>query len=296
MATKWEINRAVRASNLPAPSRLIMLTLSDMAEAATAEIPERHTPSLTELARQTGLGRSTVAQHLLSLEETKWVVRDRPEVAAARANGERTCYRLTVPAGAPVVQELDGLVQERDHSEAEVVQELDHPSPAPGLPLVQELDGGSPGAGPNRTISTTSTTNTIVAAAAAAAAAKAAPSAKPAPTAQPRTVAPSTGSTRPPIVRFDEFWAVYPLSDGEAKARQAWAKAIKRAEPDAIIAGAARYRDWPRRNPDYTKLAANWLADNGWQDAYVAAVAPRQQSTQPEPAYYRPLKPTRATA
>jgi hypothetical protein len=162
VATKWEINRAVRASDLPAPSRLIMLTLSDMADAATAEIPERHTPSLTELARQTGLGRSTVAQHLLSLEEAKWVVRDRPEVAAARANGERTCYRLSVPAGAPVVQEPDQpddanqdeeeeVVQELDYQTGQVVQELDHSATG----VVQELDGGSPGAGPNRTISTT---------------------------------------------------------------------------------------------------------------------------------------------
>lgn len=284
MATKWEINRAVRASNLTPPSRLIMLTLSDIADAATAEIPEQWTPSLTDLTRETGLARSTVADHLTLLEKEGWIQRHRPDVAAARLRGDRTRYRLTIPEGAPLVRQADYLVRETDQG-----------SPGHGLDLVREADHPSPPGGPNRKTSTTNTTNTIV----SAAAAEAAPPAKPAsaaPAAQSRTVAPATGSTRPPIVRFDEFWAVYPLHDGEAKARQAWAKAIKRAEPDAIIAGATRYRDWPRRSADYTKLAANWLADNGWQDAYVAAVAPRQQPAQPEPAYYRPLKPTRASA
>lgn len=136
MTTKWEVNRAVRASNLPAPSRLIMLTLSDIAVAGTAEIPPKHTPSLTVLARETGLGRSTVAEHLALLEEGGWIVRTRPDVAAARLRGERTCYRLAVPADAPKVQETDYLVQEPDGG-----------SPGAGPDLVQEPDQPSPGAG-----------------------------------------------------------------------------------------------------------------------------------------------------
>lgn len=136
MTTKWEINRAVRASSLPAPSRLIMLTLSDIAEAGTAEIPERRTPSLTVLARETGLGRSTVAEHLASLESGGWLKRVRPDVAAARIRGDRTCYRMTLPKGTKVVQEPDYLVQEPDGG-----------SPGAGLGVVQEPDQPSPGAG-----------------------------------------------------------------------------------------------------------------------------------------------------
>lgn len=137
MTTKWEINRAVRASDLPAPSRLIMFVLSDIADAGTAEIPERHTPSLTVLARETGLGRSTVAEHLAALEEGGWLDRLRPDVTAARLRGDRTCYRLLAPKVEPSVQELDHVVQEADQGG----------SPGAGLDVVQELDGSSPGAG-----------------------------------------------------------------------------------------------------------------------------------------------------
>ncbi len=86
--------------------------------------------------------------------------------------------------------------------------------------------------------------------------------------------APAQTSTRPPIARFDELWAVYPLQDGQTAARKAWADAIKRDTPDAIIAGAIRYRDSPRRTAQYTKLLANWLKDDCWRDTHAAAAPP----------------------
>lgn len=95
---------------------------------------------------------------------------------------------------------------------------------------------------------------------------------------------PATPSTRPPIVRFDELWNVYPLHDGQTEARKAWANAIKRDSPDAIIAGAVRYRDWPKRNPEYTKKLANWLRDDCWKDPMIAAVPPPRQAARASPA------------
>jgi hypothetical protein len=104
VTTKWEINRAVRASKcVPAPSKLIMLTLSDIADAGTAEIPERMTPSLKILAGETGLDEATVKRHLTSLENTGWIKRDRPTQEDARQLGERTRYQLTL--GAPCAHE-----------------------------------------------------------------------------------------------------------------------------------------------------------------------------------------------
>lgn len=149
MPKKWEITKAIRASDLPAPSRLVMFVLADVAHVGTAEIPEKWTPSLAVLARETGLGRSTVAQHLAALEDVGWVVRERPsEVGMAR--GDRTRYRLLIPGDATVSIED---VEAPDDS-SDLVQEPDHPSPAEELPpsrsrtkVVQELDGGSPGAG-----------------------------------------------------------------------------------------------------------------------------------------------------
>src|ERR1041385_3166074 len=98
--SRWTVTRAVRGSALPAPSRLIMLTLADVAEVGTAEIPEPHTPSLSVLAAETGLDRATGRRHLYLLEKAGWVVRRRPEVAAARIQKERTRYRLTIPGAA----------------------------------------------------------------------------------------------------------------------------------------------------------------------------------------------------
>jgi DNA-binding transcriptional ArsR family regulator len=98
MATRWEVTKAVRTSDLPAASRLVMLTLADSAETGTAEIPPRFTPSLSVLADETGLDRSTVKRHLAALEKGGWIVRSRPSPAAQRL-GERTRYRLDLPRG-----------------------------------------------------------------------------------------------------------------------------------------------------------------------------------------------------
>jgi hypothetical protein len=94
---KWRINRAVRSSNLPPTARLIMFVLSDMADAKTGKIPERQSPSLADLARDTGHGESTVKAQLLILEQLGWVVRSRPD---KRAQGRyaSTGYRLQVGA------------------------------------------------------------------------------------------------------------------------------------------------------------------------------------------------------
>jgi len=115
---RWRVTKAVRASDLPAPSRLIMLVLADVAEVGTAEIPERFTPSLAVLARETGLDRSTVQRHLAALDTAGWMVRTRP-TPQEQWEGERTRYRLTIPAGheAPGVgaEDTQGVGAEDTH-------------------------------------------------------------------------------------------------------------------------------------------------------------------------------------
>lgn len=96
MTSKWDINKAVRSSGLAAPSRLIMLTLSDLADAKTAEIPAEHTPSLREISEMTGLSKAGVTKHLTELESNGWIIRDRPDIEAARRDHARTGYRLAV--------------------------------------------------------------------------------------------------------------------------------------------------------------------------------------------------------
>ena len=168
MATRWEITKAVRASDLPAPSRLVMLTLADVAEVGTAEIPAQFTPSLRVLSGETGLDRSTVKRHLAALEGGGWISRTRPDVRA-QWEGERTRYRLTLPRGMehPEVGAQDAHLgaentqggrtvppgvgaeetrggrtvrhQETDHSDLDQISS-DPPSPAKELAIPNRLD------------------------------------------------------------------------------------------------------------------------------------------------------------
>jgi len=134
---KWRVNRAVRSSNLPAPARLIMLTLSDMADAKTGVIPERNAPSIRQLAEETDLGESTVRVQLASLEELGWIIRSRPD-AQQQARHISTGYRLQVGAAgekrAPVKRKPR--VKKESPETSSGVQDVD---PAG----VQEMDPGA---------------------------------------------------------------------------------------------------------------------------------------------------------
>lgn len=93
---------------------------------------------------------------------------------------------------------------------------------------------------------------------------------------------------------FDRFWSVYPRRDDKLKAQKAWKTAITKADPDTIIAGAARHRDDPNRELEFTKLPATWLNAGSWSngplprrggapqinktDAKVAAILNRAQA------------------
>jgi DNA-binding MarR family transcriptional regulator len=77
---RFDVERAVRDSGLPAPAKLIMLTLATSADQTTGVVPARYAPSLTRLEKSTSLGRSTMARNLNELEASGWLRRDRPSV------------------------------------------------------------------------------------------------------------------------------------------------------------------------------------------------------------------------
>jgi len=68
--------------------------------------------------------------------------------------------------------------------------------------------------------------------------------------------------------QFDEFWKIYPKHNGGViNNKKAWAKAVKVASPEEIIAGAKRYRDDPNRSLQFTAYPASWLNKGMWTDA-----------------------------
>ena len=78
---------------------------------------------------------------------------------------------------------------------------------------------------------------------------------------------------------FETFWTVWPRKDGKKTALAAWAKAIKRAKPEAIVAAAAAYSASPYR-PDrqFVPHASTWLNGDRWDDPLPE---PPEQRTAP---------------
>lgn len=73
---------------------------------------------------------------------------------------------------------------------------------------------------------------------------------------------------------FEQWYAAYPLRKSRQAAFTAYRRARKAGETrEALLTGAERYRDDPRRNPDFTKHPATWLNQRCWLDE-AAAVAP----------------------
>jgi uncharacterized protein YdaU (DUF1376 family) len=67
---------------------------------------------------------------------------------------------------------------------------------------------------------------------------------------------------------FDEFWQEVPRKAGKGAARKAYAQAIKKADPQTLIAAIQRYAE-ERRGKDekYTAHPATWLNAERWLDA-----------------------------
>lgn len=276
-----------------------MLVLLDAADADDGVIPERFTPSLTDIVSRTGLGRGTVADRLNDLEHGGWVKRDRPALAAARA-GAKTRYALSIgdpdaglkakkkPASLRALSSpRAGLVREEDQPESlsspgaglELVREPDQPSPGAGRGVVREPDGKD-----THQLPTTSLQHSPERQAAhegAPAFALEAPEPKPAAAKKPKASRFDYGTAD-----FDEFWETYPRKDDRKAAWKSWEKAIKAgANPADIIAGAQRYRDDPNRSPAFTKQGKTWLNNDCWLNGAL----PQRGNTQHQP--YRDPNP-----
>lgn len=301
MATKWDVTAAVLGSNMAPPMRLIMLVLLDAADADDAAIPERFTPSLTDIVSRTGLGRGTVADRLNDLEHGGWVKRDRPTVSEARA-GAKTQYALMVgdpeagtkskPKSTSLSSPGAGLVREEDQNGSPsspgagpaLVREPDQASPRAGRGVVREPDGKD-----TPQLPTTSPQYQPARQAAYRMDEPALPIAvekpKPKKSAKPKRNRFAYGTPE-----FDEFWEAYPRKDDRKPAWKAWEKALNEgANPEDIIAGAKRYRDDPNRNPGFTKQAKTWLNNDCWLNGLLPTGAGQsgyQPYQDPDPADY----------
>lgn len=66
---------------------------------------------------------------------------------------------------------------------------------------------------------------------------------------------------------FEAFWAVYPRREARGAAMKAYGRALARAGPDQILAGAKRYAAARQdEEAQYTKMPATWLNADCWLD------------------------------
>jgi hypothetical protein len=97
VATRFDIERAVLASDLPPGCRHLCHVLCVRIDAQAGRILAAYQPSLTELARDTGRDRRTIMRYLTFLERRGWVTRARPKAELARRLHQRTQYAMRIP-------------------------------------------------------------------------------------------------------------------------------------------------------------------------------------------------------
>lgn len=91
----WE--RALMSESredLPASARLLGFVLATYTD-PDLTIPGRFSPSLTAIQNRSGLSRTAVKTHLITLESRGWLTRTPPDVSLARRFHARTTYVLT---------------------------------------------------------------------------------------------------------------------------------------------------------------------------------------------------------
>lgn len=86
-------------------------------------------------------------------------------------------------------------------------------------------------------------------------------------------------------VSFDAFWQIWPRKVARKDAEKAWAKAVRRAKPDVIVAGARSYAaSMKGKQPEYIKHASSWLNGDRWED-YEQKIT--TTTTTPPDQFYR---------
>jgi biotin operon repressor len=97
MTTRFDIERALLASDLPSKSRHICHVLCIHVDARSNMILPQHQPSLTVLATETGISRRSIMRHLNVLERRGWIVRKVPTKHDQRTKHARTYYQVGIP-------------------------------------------------------------------------------------------------------------------------------------------------------------------------------------------------------
>lgn len=97
---------------------------------------------------------------------------------------------------------------------------------------------------------------------------------------------PSKKRSQLPLLRFEEFWSVYPLKAGKAEAHVAYVNAVENGAVESdIIAGAKLYAAAKGGTEKrYIKHASGWLDGRRWQDEHGKANGTAASSASSDPS------------
>jgi uncharacterized protein YdaU (DUF1376 family) len=77
---------------------------------------------------------------------------------------------------------------------------------------------------------------------------------------------------------FDQFWEIYPLKMGKAKAFLSFKKVLKTIDFEIVLKGAQRYKLDPNREQAYTLYPTTWLNGHRWLDEPLPTITSPQEN------------------
>jgi hypothetical protein len=77
---------------------------------------------------------------------------------------------------------------------------------------------------------------------------------------------------------FDQFWEIYPLKMGKAKAFLSFKKVLKTIDFEIVLKGAQRYKSDPNREQAYTLYPTTWLNGHRWLDEPLPTITTPQEN------------------
>lgn len=231
-------------------------------------------PGVKRIAEETEQSRSTVLRKLRVLAEVGLVSVQRRNDAEGHRTSNRYVLDLSVAVTAADVELAKERISGR-HEEPGTVLGVNVTLGSDEAPKSHAERG--PKVSPSDTLTTRRTTssNTPYPQALDVAQDEQGPT-SPVLRAVPGPAGPSTPS-RTPQIAFEDFWKLYPRRTGKGAARTAWAKATRKATPEAIMAGVEQAQcRWTldRTEPQFIPHPSTWLNGERWEDDHGVSVQP----------------------
>ena len=243
---KWAMSKApIKRDAAQCRNRLVLIALADRYNDDTGVC----WPSIKTISEEIGVSVPTVHKAIRSLEEADLIARGNPHwVSHLRPDRRPTVWTLSLDMVKP-----EGVGRETDNGVAEVLDRGE------GVLTPHDERGKDVFNARGKDVLNDEVKTSLH-------------KPKENPNPEPKDL------DHPEDDRFTEFWDTVPRKVGKGAARKAWAKAVKKADPQVIIEGMRRYRDDPNREDEFTAHPSSWLNAERWDDDPLPARGGKSQA------------------